>query len=114
MKELLNFGAAILAAKEGKRIARKGWNGKDMFVFIRPADTIPVKTVVETIKSLPVSVKQYYKDKYGPYYEYLSDGSPIMITFGEYLCMKASDGTIVNGWLASQTDILATDWVSLD
>jgi hypothetical protein len=25
--------------------------------------------------------------------------------------MKAADGSIVNGWLASQTDILAEDWV---
>ena len=25
--------------------------------------------------------------------------------------MKAADGTIVNGWLASQSDILANDWM---
>ena len=25
--------------------------------------------------------------------------------------MKAADGTIVNGWLASQTDMLSEDWM---
>jgi hypothetical protein len=25
--------------------------------------------------------------------------------------MKAADGTVVNGWLASQTDMLANDWM---
>jgi hypothetical protein len=28
--------------------------------------------------------------------------------------MKAADGSIVNGWLASQTDMLADDWVLVD
>jgi hypothetical protein len=27
------------------------------------------------------------------------------------LCMKAAGGTIVNGWLASQTDMLSEDWM---
>lgn len=27
-----------------------------------------------------------------------------------YFCMKAADGRIVTGWLASQTDLLAHDW----
>lgn len=33
------------------------------------------------------------------------------IKFTAYLCMKAADGTVVNGWLASQTDMLANDWM---
>ena len=28
--------------------------------------------------------------------------------------MKAADGTIVMGWLASQTDMLSEDWVLVD
>jgi hypothetical protein len=28
--------------------------------------------------------------------------------------MKAADGSIVNGWLASQTDMLSEDWVLVD
>lgn len=101
MKELLNFGNAILAAKEGKRIAREGWNGKNMFVFMRPADTLD-PTIIDKVKSLPHSVKLFLLDQERP------------IEFLPYLCMYSADGKIVNGWLASQTDILATDWVILD
>ena len=35
------------------------------------------------------------------------------VKFTSYLCMKAADGSIVNGWLASQTDMLAKDWVEV-
>ncbi|WP_262482542.1 DUF2829 domain-containing protein [Bacteroides neonati] len=34
-----------------------------------------------------------------------------VVKFTAYLCMKAADGTIVNGWLASQSDMLANDWM---
>ena len=36
------------------------------------------------------------------------------IKFTAYLCMKAADGTVVNGWLASQTDMLASDWMIVE
>ena len=31
-----------------------------------------------------------------------------------YITMKAADGSIVMGWLASQTDMLADDWVIVE
>jgi hypothetical protein len=98
-----NFGFdyAILALKNGKCVARKGWNGKGMFIFMRPGDILSVEMIVEKVKSLPQSVKDYYKGNN-------HKGNPI--TFTPYLCMKAADDTIVNGWLASQTDMLAEDW----
>jgi hypothetical protein len=33
MTENLNFGQAIEAMKQGKRVARAGWNGKGMSVY---------------------------------------------------------------------------------
>jgi hypothetical protein len=33
-----NFGQAIEALKKGKRVAREGWNGKGMFLFLLPAN----------------------------------------------------------------------------
>ena len=111
----LNFGNALDAVKDGKRAAREGWNGKEMFIFQRPADEIHVSFVAKEIKSLPQSVKDYY------YRDCVDDsGSPLelgkddVVKFTAYLCMKAADGTIVNGWLASQTDMLANDWMILD
>lgn len=31
---VMTFGNAIKAMKEGKRVARRGWNGKNMFIFL--------------------------------------------------------------------------------
>ena len=31
---VMTFGNAIEAMKEGKRVARRGWNGKNMFIFL--------------------------------------------------------------------------------
>lgn len=104
-----NFGQAIEALKEGKRVAREGWNGKGMFIFQRPADELSLETVVHRVKSLPQSVKDFFAQQN----EAGRDGSSL-IKFGSYLCMYAADGSIVNGWLASQTDMLAEDWVILD
>ena len=30
----MNFGKAIEAMKKGEKVARKGWNGKGMFLFL--------------------------------------------------------------------------------
>jgi hypothetical protein len=116
MLENLSFGAALEAAKAGGRIARQGWNGKGMFVFMRPADELNIAFVVDKVKSLPNSVKKYFEqdilDEFGERIEVIEESDTVKFT--AYLCMKAADGTIVNGWLASQTDMLAEDWVILD
>lgn len=100
----MNFGQAIELVKQGRLVQRTGWNGKGMFIFMRPSDVLPVKMVVENVKSLPLAVKDYYKT--------LTEGAMdnIAVNFSAYLCMKAADDSIVNGWLASQTDMLAIDW----
>jgi hypothetical protein len=108
MSKQVDFGQAIAAAKEGKLIARAGWNGKGMFVFMRPADELSVDFIVNKVKSLPQSLKDFF-----------AAGTPAshaeaVVKFSAYFCMFAADGSIVNGWLASQTDMLATDWTVLD
>ena len=42
----LNFGQAIEAAKQGKKIAREGWNGNGMFAYIVPAQSFPAQTEI--------------------------------------------------------------------
>ena len=103
----MNFGQAIEAVKNGKLAARKGWNGKGMFIFMRPQCELDTDTVVNKVQSLPESVKKWVAENYG-------DSPSEKIKFSEYLCMKAADGTIVNGWLASQTDMLSEDWTVLE
>jgi len=52
----LTFGLAIEALKQGKKVARSGWNGKGMFIFMRPADDISINDLLK-VKSLPNKVK---------------------------------------------------------
>lgn len=112
----LSFGEALEAIKDGKRATRKGWNGKGMFIFMRPADELHIDMVIDKVKSLPQSVKDYYLQDVTP-----DDGVRIYpadedekVIFTAYLCMKDAQGRVVNGWLASQTDILSEDWEILD
>lgn len=97
----MKFGEAFEHVKKGGLAARKGWNGKGMFIFMRPADTLTAGFIVNKVKSLPEGLKKWVAEHHEENDE---------LKFTEYLCMKAADGTIVNGWVASQTDILAEDW----
>ena len=107
--ENLNFGEALEAVKQGRLIARQDWNGKGMFVFMRPADELSINFIVHVVKSLPNAVKGYFADQ-----TRLGLDGDDKIKFTPYLCLKAADNSIVNGWLASQTDMLANDWHILE
>jgi hypothetical protein len=38
MNEVKDFGFAIIALKNGKKVAREGWNGKGMFLELQKVD----------------------------------------------------------------------------
>ena len=101
MNKNLSYGEALEALKEGKRVSREGWNGKGMFIFQRPGDTLP-QNIIKEVKSLPDSVKKFLLEQ---------DRD---VKFLPYLCMYSAQGEIVNGWLASQTDMLSNDWCILE
>lgn len=81
----MNFSEALNELKFGVKVARAGWNGKGMFVYLVPANNYPAQT--------PVA-----KEHFGE-----------MVEYGAYIAMKTSQGNVVP-WLASQTDVLAEDW----
>lgn len=97
MVENQNFGQAIEALKQGQRVARQGWNGKGMFLFLLPAGTVPTKAIHD-----PALREVIEQEIGGETFEAL--GSIRMFT---------ADKKILTGWLASQTDILSEDWVIL-
>lgn len=83
----LNFGLAIEAAKRGEKIARSGWNGKGMFLFLADVEGFHTAADLECISHLNGDLIQ-----------------PCMV-------MKTADDKFCVGWLASQTDMLAEDWM---
>ncbi len=100
MVENLNFGQAIEALKQGKRVARKGWNGKGMFIFQQvPSDVNEM--IVPKMQSLPQSVKDEFERRGGD------------IHYKNQLAIVYPDNTIY-GWVASPSDVLEEDWCILD
>lgn len=69
----MNFGQALDSLKLGSKVAREGWNGKNMWLALQTPDLYSKMT-------LP------------------------------YIYMFTAQADLVP-WLASQTDILAEDWV---
>ena len=90
----MNFGLALEAMRKGKFVARTGWNGKGMFVYLVEGTTVPVENLRgNCAKAIAAS----------------TNTAPVQDICG-HIDMKAADGSIVVGWLASQTDMLADDW----
>ena len=87
----MSFGLAVEAVKKGKKIARAGWNGKGMFLFLVPGSTFKVNRA--------------------PLLGIYPEGTEI--NYHAHIDMKTADGTIVP-WLAGQTDVLADDWIVVE
>lgn len=85
----MTFGHALEALKQGISVARHGWNGKDMQVYLVPANAYPAQTTI---------AKELYGDKQVPYNAYFA-----------YFALRGADGT-VSTWAPSCSDALAEDW----
>lgn len=87
MDKLMDFGGAIAALKAGKKVARRGWNGKNMWLCLMPA----------------FRVEQ-------PNERTVAHGVTEAFDCGAYIVMWTAQGVWQPGWLASQIDMLAEDW----
>ena len=95
----MTFGMAIEAMKRGKKVCRKGWNGKGMWLCV-PLCNGPKEIPANGIWGKPNA-------------EYAEQNGGIVKVL-PYITMKTADGSIVMGWLASQTDILSEDWMVVE
>ena len=81
----MNFGKALEALKEGKKAARKGWNGKNQYI------------------ALATNIS------------YLNASGEIVNCEHDAIGNKAiafvGTSGVQMGWLASQADMLAEDWI---
>ena len=81
----MDFGDAIKALKEGKRVSRSGWNGKEQYIEL--AESIA------------------YINAKG---EIINEGHT---DIGNKVLAFVGTRGIQLGWLASQADMLAEDWI---
>ena len=85
--DALSFGHAVVALEAGGRVARAGWNGKGMFLFLVPGSRFKVNRL--------------------PLLGIYPEGT--CIDYCPHIDMKTADDKVVP-WFASQTDVLAKDW----
>lgn len=82
--EQFSFSTALDLLKQGQKICRKGWNGKGMWLsYLDP----------------------YHNNQFS-----ITEKDGAEGTFSPYIGMKTADNKYVP-WLASQTDLLADDWM---
>jgi hypothetical protein len=86
-----SIGWAVKQLLNGLKVARQGWNGKDMYLYYVPEGKYPART--------DVAKKEW--------------GENGLVPYQPYIAMKTVQGTVVP-WLCSQTDLLASDWTVVE
>lgn len=83
-EELMSFSEALFVLKHGRKTPSKGWNGKGMWLILTKMYT---HTLIEQ--------------------------GGANLNYVPFITMKTADDKFVP-WLASQTDLLAEDWVIVE
>ena len=84
----MNFGQALEALKAGKKVAREGWNGKNQYIEL--ASNISYMNASRRIVNC----------------EHDAIGNKAIAFVGT--------SGVQMGWLASQADMLAEDWIIVE
>ncbi|MCK9576661.1 MAG: DUF2829 domain-containing protein [Clostridia bacterium] len=84
----MNFGKALEALKAGKKVARKGWNGKEQY--------IELATNISYVNSQGNVINVNHEQ------------------MGNKAIAFIGTSGIQLGWLASQADMLSEDWKIVD
>ncbi len=94
----MTFGTAIDAMKHGCRVARSGWNGRGMCIWLNKG-------------SFDMSNRYLGDDTVAGIARHLFEwGDRGTGTRLPNINMQTAGGDLLTGWLASQTDMLAEDW----
>ena len=87
LSKYFGIGVAIEMIKKGKKVCRKGWNGKGVFLYYVKANSYPTQSGVAI--------------------EVFPEG---MVPYEAYIALKNVNGTI-DTWSPSGSDTLADDWM---
>ena len=92
-----SFSEALQALKDGYRVQRSGWNGKNMWIALGGGNA-----------ELPA-------DKFwNPHSKAHAENNGGSAVVDDYFIMKTAQNTIQMGWVPSQADMLAEDWVVIE
>ncbi|EHQ41565.1 DUF2829 domain-containing protein [Myroides odoratus] len=90
----MNFGKALEALKQGKKVSREGWNGQGMFAVLQKGypDGIPCNK--QTAEAWGLKEGDLFKVR--PYFQ-----------------LRTAQGDHAM-WVPSGSDILSEDWIIID
>lgn len=94
----MTFGMAVEAMKQGQRVARAGWNGKDMWLAYMSAMSLPAFNTLDTERKVNDCTAKWI-------------GEDTPLNTNAYIAMWTASKEWQPGWLASQSDMLSDDWV---
>lgn len=92
----LTFSQALEYLKNGKCVAREGWNGKGMYLAVQEGTTIPRD------KARGGIAKQMANENYGEAFP--------EIVIQPHIDLRSAQGTCCVGWLPPVDDLFANDW----
>jgi len=87
----LDFADVVRGLKDGHFFLRLGWNGKGMFIYLAEPGDVRIHDDHPLSKTCGMD----------------------LVHCGDYIEMKTVDGEIAP-WVASQSDILADDWIQVN
>jgi len=86
----MKFYEVLKSVMEGNKAYRKGWNGKNMFIYLENGSVIPKSKVNNDTLRFSLPGKE--------------------VTINPHIDLKNSKGELQVGWSPSQEDLLADDW----
>ena len=93
----MNFGMALAALKKGLKVARKGWNGKDMYLWLQEGSEL----LSEDVRS------KFIEDLF-------IEGEAKTVPILPHIDMRTVRGEVLIGWSATQSDMIECDWFIVD
>lgn len=100
--EKLGLGECLTLMQNGHKMARSGWNGKNMCIYLTEASEAPFCCMKPAVQdALRVSNR-----------EPVNHAEKVHIN--PHIDLVCADGSITCGWVASQTDMNARDWYIVD
>ena len=102
-KSTMDFSDALRELKAGKKVTRKWWNGNivsfapDMYIWLEKPYMIERRNVPDSNENMLSAFGR----------------NSTIEKLGTFI-MKTRDNKIMAGWLATNSDLLADDWVVVD
>jgi len=98
LRQSFNFSKALIFACEGKKIARLGWNGKGQWVVVMPPLYLPPHSSQEPGAKVNDRTAKHI-------------GVDTPLDSQPYFALFNAQGKWQPGWLPSQGDLFASDWI---